>query len=118
MIHRQLAQHTSLDLNLLHILLPLNLGASLQLLGGIYIQLREEVDALLVEVAVEYEWCRCLAIQTTALRLLAPLVGVAIAVEADGLALTNQLTQHFVYRLILLLALGDACINPLAEVDK
>ena len=117
-IHRQLAQHTSLNLYLLDIVFPLNLGTSLQLFGVIDTHLREEFDARLVEIAVENKRCRSFAIETSALRLLAPLLRVAVAIEAYRLALPNQLSQTLIYRLILLLSLGNACIDLFAEVDK
>ena len=88
-VHRQLAQYSSLDLYLLDVLLPLNLGTGLQLFGGIDIHLAEEVDACLVEVAIEHQWCRSLAVQASLLCLLAPLVGVTVTIKADSLALAN-----------------------------
>ena len=118
MIHSQLSEYTSLNLNLLHILLPLNLGTCLQLLLGIDAQLTKQVDARLIEVTIEHKRCRCFTIKTSALRLLAPLVRVAVTIEANSLTLTNQLTQTLIYSLLLLHALGNALIHTLAEIDK
>ena len=61
-IHRQLAQYSSLDLHLLDIVLPLDFGTRLNLLVAVDIHLLEERNAPLVEVAVKNEWCRSLAV--------------------------------------------------------
>jgi len=88
-VHHQVAQHARLDLYLLRVGLPLHLVACLQLLPCHHTHRLEHADAAFVEVTVEDERTARLAVQSAACRFRFPFLAVAVAVEADGLALPD-----------------------------
>ena len=85
-VHRQVAQHAPFDLDLFGVGLPLHLGAGFEFDLGENPHIAEHLQALPVQVAVEDQRRRRLAVQTAPLRLGLPLVRIAVAVEPDGLA--------------------------------
>ena len=73
-VHAQVAHHTSLNLNLLGIGLPLHLVARLQLALAHHVGLGKHLDAFLVQITVEDYRAGCLAVQTSLLSLFLPLI--------------------------------------------
>ena len=127
MVHREVAKHTGLNLNLLRIGLPLHLVACLQLLLCHHAETLEHLDALLVKVALEDLRARLLHIESALLGLDDPLVAVAVAVEADGLAGLDVVAQHVddgvelgavLSAGKLLLKLGNLGVDTLLEVNE
>ena len=118
MVHRQIAQHAAFDLNLLGVGLPLPLGAGLQLDIGENAHQTEHFEGRLVEVTLENQRRRGLAVQTALLRLGLPLVGIAVAVETHRLAGLDHLFQHLVNGLLLLHAGFDLGVHLFAELRQ
>ncbi len=127
MVHRQVAQHAGLNLNLLGVGLPFHLVAGLELLLGHHTQALEHLDALLVEVALEDLRAGLLDVESALGSLQHPFVAVAVAVEADGLTGLDILAQHVddgveggrvLCTLQLLLELRNLGIHTLLEADE
>ena len=85
-VHGQVAQHAPLDLDLLGVGLPFDLRPRLELAAGIDPRAVEHRHGLRVETAIDEPRCGDLAVESPATGLPHPLVRVAVAVEADGLA--------------------------------
>ena len=117
-VHGQVAHHTSLNLNLLGIGLPLHLVARLQLALAHHVGLGKHLDALLVQIAVEDHRAGSLAVQATFLSLFLPLVRIAVAIEADRLAGLDVLSYDVDDSRCLVLALGYQGIHASLEVLK
>ncbi|CDC25081.1 unknown [Prevotella sp. CAG:386] len=115
-VHREVAHHTGLYLNLLGVDFPFHLVARLQLTLVHHIGLGEHVDAFLVEITVEDDGAGRLAVESTLLSFFLPLVAVAIAVEADGLAGLDILAHYVDDGGSLVLACLDECIDSCLEV--
>ena len=116
MVHREVAHHTGLYLNLLGVDFPFHLVARLQLTLAHHIGLGEHVNAFLVEITVEDNGAGRLAVESALLSFFLPLVAVAIAVEADGLAGLDILAHYVDDGGSLVLACLDECINSCLEV--
>ena len=116
MVHAQVAHHTSLNLNLLGIGLPLHLVARLQLALAHHVGLGKHLDAFLVQITVEDYRAGCLAVQTSLLSLFLPLIRIAVAVEADRLAGLDILAYNIYNSRCLVLALCYQGIYTSLEV--
>ena len=104
MVEDDVAQHTGLDLHFFDVGVPLHLVACGQFgaihhTGGL-----EHLHRRRRYVCIVDEWHAAFAIQAAPLRLLPPLVAVAVAVETDGFRLADILTQHFENGVFLLFA--------------
>ena len=112
MVHREVAHDAGLYLDGLHIHLPFHLIAGLQLLAVHHLGTLEHADRRVVEVVLEDDGTRFFHIQSTPGCLLDPFVGVAIAVEANGLAGLDVFLQCHQDSAYLALTLG----YPIADV--
>ena len=90
MVSGEVAKHTRLNLDFLGVNFPFHLVASFQLNVGEYAGAREHLHALGLEIRVEDERSRCLAIKATLCSFFFPLVAVAIAIEVDRLRKSDK----------------------------
>ena len=94
MVHREVAHDAGLDLHGLHVGLPFHLVAGLELLAVHDLRGLEHADGGFVEVVLEDLRTGLLDVESAALCLAHPFLGVAVAVEADGLAGPDVFAEH------------------------
>ena len=85
-VHRQVAYHAGFYLYLLRIRLPFHLIACFKFFPRHHSETLEHINALCVEIALEYHGAARLAVQTAAAGFFHPLVAVSVSVEAYGFA--------------------------------
>ena len=117
-VHRQVAQHAPFDLDFFGVGLPFHLGAGLDLHLVQHARALEHADRIGGQIAVEDQRRRGFAVEPPAGRFGFPLVGIAVAVEVDRLALANELFELLVDRLLLFHAVLDVSVDGLLEAGE
>ena len=111
LVGHHVAKHAGLDLELHHVVLELDLGAGRDLLGGEHAHAVEQVDHFLAlphgEGARRVEQVG----QSALGGLVDPLLTVAVAFEANGLALLDELLDLLEEGFVLLVSPGNAGVD-------
>ena len=117
-VHRDIAQHAGLNLYLLRVGLPLHLVASSELVAAHHVHALEHLHTGGIEITVEDAGARCLGVETAALRLLTPLVAIAVAFEVDGARQSDVVANHLDDGFRLVLALCHESVYTLTEFGQ
>ena len=117
-VHREVAHDAGLNLNLLGIGFPFHLIAGLQFLPGHDAEVFEHLHAALIKITLEDDGTALFYVEAALGGFLNPLVAVAVAVEADGLAGLDILTQDIDDGGSLVFACGNLSVNALLEVGQ
>ena len=118
MVQAEVAEDAGLNLYLLGVGLLLDFGASLQLGLREDVHIAEHLYGVGLQVVVQHQGCAVLYIEAATGCLLLPLLAVAVAVEADGLAGKDILANGLQDGLHRLCAILDKLVNTLLEMGQ
>ena len=110
-VKREISEDAGLNLNLFGEGFPLDVVAGDELILLEHMHGLKHLDALRLEVIVKDDRARGLAVESALLGFLLPLLAVSVALEVDGLACLDILTENGEDSGILVGALADELVN-------